>query len=208
MTAITSRYRLAARPQVRLRRSRRSGMGMVELLVALAISATLLTATAVAVDAAFKAYEVNQEQAVLMSKARVSLSFLTTNIRGTTLHAPDNASRKTQFAAGQTVTDTGIVMLDANNNLLRFFHDATNKQLKVVGPAGTQILAHGVESFSITMEPMRSSESIRTGGTWDLLKRASITLKVRTGGSTAPAEAVGTDTVTLSGSVMPRRNAW
>jgi Tfp pilus assembly protein PilW len=183
-------------------------MGMVELLVALSISATLLTATAIAVNAAFRAYEVNQEQAVLMSKARVSLNFITTNIRGTTLHAPDTAAKRTQFAAGQTVTDTGVVMYDMNNNLLRFFYDAPNKRLQVTGPMGTQTLARGVEAFSVTLEPMRSANSIRTGGSWDLLRRASVTVTVKTGGSTAPGEAVGGDTVTLSGSIMPRRNSW
>lgn len=189
-------------------RRRRSGIGMVELLFALSITASLLTATAVAVNAAFRAYEVNQEQAIQLSKARVALSFITTSVRGTKLHAPKATALRTQFAAGQTVTDTGLVMYDADGNLLTFAYDATNKKLTVTGPAGTNTLARGVEAFAVTLEPMRSATSVRTGGGWDLLKRATVTLTVRAAGSASPGESTGTDTVTLSGSVMPRRNAW
>ena len=38
---------------------KRRGVGLIELLIALSISAILLTATAVAVDASFKAYAAN-----------------------------------------------------------------------------------------------------------------------------------------------------
>ncbi|CAA9445835.1 MAG: hypothetical protein AVDCRST_MAG64-4541 [uncultured Phycisphaerae bacterium] len=183
-------------------------MGLVELLIALSITASLLTATAFAVDAAFRAYAVNQEQAVLLSKARVALALMTTHVRTTKLHAPDDATLRAQFASGQTVTDTGLAMYDADDNLLRFRYDAAAKRLLVVTPTGTHTLARGVESFSVTMEPMRSAASVRTGGGWDLLKRATIQLTVRTTGSTAPGESTGNQTLTLSGSVMPRRNAW
>ena len=183
-------------------------MGLVELMIAVSITAALLTATAVAVNAAFRAYEGNEEQAILLSKARMSLAIITTNIRGTELHAPDTLAQRTQFAAGQTITDTGLQMFDKNDQLVRFWYDAPNKRLQVTDVVGTHTLARGVESFSITMEPMRSANSIRTGGSWDLLKRATITLAVKTATSAAPGESTGKQVMTLSGSVMPRKNAW
>ena len=183
-------------------------MGLVELLIALSIAASLLTATAVAVNAAFVAYQINQEQAVLLSKARVALALMTGQVRTTKLHAPDDAVLRAKFASGLTVTDTGLAMYDEDDQLIRFRYDAATKRLLVVTPTGTHTLARGVEAFSVTLEPMRSAASTRTGGGWDLLKRATIQLTVRTTGSTAAGESTGRDTLTLSGSVMPRRNAW
>lgn len=177
----------------------RRGMGLVELLIAMSIVTGLLTATAVAVHAAFKAYEVNQQQATLLSKARVSLAFITGQVRTTKLHAPDSTIKRASFSTGLTVVDDGLVMYDADDDLLRFHYDKVNKKLLVITPKGTYTMASGVESFSVTLEPMRSANSIKTGGGWDLLKRATIQLTVR---------AAGDETVTLSGSVMPRRNAW
>lgn len=189
-------------------RSRRRGLGLVELLVSLSIVASLLTATAVAVNAAFKAHEVNQEQAVLISKARVALAFMTSQIRTTKLHAPDDTDLRADFATGQTVTDTALVMYDQDDNLLRFYHDTTSKKLMVATTTGTHTMASNVEAFSVTLEPMRSATSIRTGGGWDLLKRATIQLTVKAGDAAGPGEGTSTQSLTLSGSVMPRRNAW
>lgn len=197
-----------ARARARTRARPRRGLGLVELLVSLSIVASLLTATAVAVDAAFRAYQVNQEQAVLLSKARVALALMTTHVRTTKLHAPDDATRRAEFATGLTVTDTGLAMFDADDQLIRFRYDAAGKRLLVVTASGTHTMARGVEAFGVTMEPMRSAASVRTGGGWDLLKRATIQLTVRTTGSTAAGESSGQQTFTLSGSVMPRRNAW
>jgi hypothetical protein len=187
----------------------RRGVGMVELLIALSITAALLTATAVAVDAAFKGYKINEENTLLTQRARVALNFMTTSIRTTQLHAPDTAGLATQFAGGATVTDTGIDMYDAGNRPLTFRYDAANKRLLAVSNGTTYVMAQGVESFQVKMEPMRSSASVKTGGGWDLLRRATITLSVRTNAATAlPSETTGRQVVTLSASVMPRRNAW
>jgi len=61
----------------------------------------------------------------------------------------------------------------------------------------------------MTLEPMRSSTSIRTGGVYDLLSRATILLTVRTADNTVMnSETTGDQTVTISSSVMPRRNVW
>jgi hypothetical protein len=180
---------------------------LVELLFALAICASLLTATAVAVDAAFRAYHVKQEQAVLLGKARVSRASMTTSIRGTKLHAPNDATLRAKFALGQMVTDSGLVMYDPNDQLLKYQFDSATKRLLVTIPTGAFTLARVVEAFAVTLEPMRSAELIKTGGGWDLLRRATMTLTVKAAGA-APGEVTGQQTITLSGSVMPRRNAW
>ena len=53
---------------------------------------------------------------------------------------------------------------------------------------------------------MRSETSTKTGGTWDLLKRATILLTVETSTKTSfGPEDIGSMKLSLSASVMPRR---
>jgi len=188
----------------------RRGISLVELLIALAISAMLLTATAVAIDASFKSYRINQEQASLIQKARLAANRILANIRQTEAHAPYTTSLLANFAAGQTVTDTGIQMYDDAGTLTRYYLDATNQRLMMrTGSSTPRVLLEGVTNFSMTLEPMRSSTSIRTGGVYDLLSRATILLTVRTADNTVMnSETTGDQTVTISSSVMPRRNVW
>jgi prepilin-type N-terminal cleavage/methylation domain-containing protein len=191
------------------RRAARRGVGLVELLIALAISASLLTATAVAIDASFKAYAINQEQSDLTQRARLAVHRMTTMLRTTKEHGPVNATLNTQFKAGKVVTDTAIDMLDLDGDLIRYRYDAGNKRLMVNAGGSERVVCDGVEAFTVRMEPMRSAASIRTGGRWDLLKRATITLTVRATDRTGvKGEGSGEQEITLSTSVMPRRNAW
>ena len=64
-------------------RRRRSGLGLVELLVCLVITAGLLTAVAVAFNAAFIAYQVNQERQSVTQQARLALNRMLGTIRVT-----------------------------------------------------------------------------------------------------------------------------
>ena len=190
-------------------RGTRRGMGLVELLIAMSISASLLTAVAVAVDACFRGYRTNQEQAILMQRTRVAQNFICTNIRTTRDHAPLNDAQRIAFDGGATVTDTGIQMIDLNEKIVRFDWDVPTRRLLVIADGRTHVLAYGVENFTVRMEPLRSATSVTTGGGYDLLARATITLTVRTTDETAQSiESSDTLTLTLSASVMPRRNVW
>jgi prepilin-type N-terminal cleavage/methylation domain-containing protein len=187
----------------------RRGVTILELLIALAISAMLLVATAVAVDASLRAYQANQEQSSLMQRARIAIDRITTVIRTTKAHQPDSSSAASSFAVGATVTDIGIDLFDTNNVETIFRYDAPTQRILAIVGGKTYVLASGVTAFSIKMEPMRSAESIRTGGGWDLLQRATISLTVKTTGNTATSsETTNTQAITLSASVMPRPNTW
>jgi Tfp pilus assembly protein PilW len=184
-------------------------LGLVELMISLAIVSTLLTATAAAINASLKAYEINQEQSSLIQRARVALNHMVTSVRTTQSHAPDTSTLSAQFAAGQVVTDSGIDMYDLSNNLLIYRFDATNQRLLAVTSGHTYTMAEGVSSFQVKMEPMQSAQSARTGGSWDLLRRATITISVQTNANTSRSgETSGQQVVTLSASVMPRANSW
>lgn len=195
--------------RVRARRRGPSGLVLVELMIALSISAALLVATAWAVDASIRAYQINQEQSSLIQRARVALYHITTSIRTTDAHVPDSASARSDFTSGLVVTDTGISMYDLNNQVLTYRYDAINQRLLAITGGQTYTMAEGVTAFSVKMEPMRSDESARTGGAWDLLRRATITLSVRSNSKTTVAgDSTGQQVLTLSASTMPRQNAW
>lgn len=187
----------------------RHGVTLLELLLALSISAVLLVATAVATDASFRAYQTNQEQSTLLQRSRIAIDRLTTIIRTTKDHLPYSTTAAANFKSGQTVSDIGIDLFDVNGVETDFHYDAPTQRILAVVGGKTYVLASGVTAFSIKMAPMRSANSLRTGGAWDLLQRATISMTVRTGGNTSTAsETTNTQTVTLSASVMPRRNTW
>lgn len=186
------------------------GLGVIELLISLAISATVLAAVAYAVDMTFRAYAINHEQSDLMQRTRLALYRITTNIRTTGAHQPIGPVALTDFKLGLTTVDTGITMTDANERPLAFRYDALDKRLLAVDALGSEYtLLRGVERFEIKFEPLRSRESKRLGGVFDRLLRATILVTVRTTGNSADVdETVGAQTITLSTSVMPRRNIW
>jgi prepilin-type N-terminal cleavage/methylation domain-containing protein len=197
------------RPWERFRRPCRRGLGLAELMIALVISALLLTAAAAALDASFKAYAINQEHSSLLQQARVTLHRISTAIRTSDTHAPLSNGPLASFAAGTTVTDTGIQMYDASDNLIAYQFDQPNQRLLCVVGGTSHVMLEGVTAFSVNLEPMRSPAAVRAAGAYDLLRRAIITLSVRTTGSTAQVgESTGTQTLTLSAAVAPRRNAW
>jgi len=188
---------------------RERGVGLAELLIALAISAAVLTAVAVATDASFKAYRINQENASLMQRARLSLHRIVSEIRTSDTHSPITTAQIASFGAGTTVTDSGIKMFDTTDTLRTYKLDAGNDRLLVTVSGVDHVLAEGVETFTVSFEPMKSAAAVRSGGNYDLLKRATITLTVRTNFSTSlSSETTGVQTITLSSSVMPRRNLF
>jgi prepilin-type N-terminal cleavage/methylation domain-containing protein len=189
--------------------NRHHGVSLVELLIALAICAALLTATGFAVDSAFKGYAINQEQASLQQRARLAINRLQTYIRTTEAHVPLTDAKKTQFTQGTVVTDTGIKMLDDSNNEIDFKFDSTTNELQMVQAGQTHVLLRDVTTFTVKMEPMKSPTAIKTGGAYDLLMRATIQLSVKSTTHEADETSDGMNQIiTLVGSVMPRRNIW
>jgi prepilin-type N-terminal cleavage/methylation domain-containing protein len=192
-----------------IRHSRQRGLGLVELLVTLAITAALLSATAFAVNAAISAYSVNATQSDTLHRSRIALERISTYIRTSTAHAPYDSTLATNFAKGETVTDTGVSLFDTNDEELSFRLDAEKGQLLVTENGNEHVLLRGVEQFSISLEPMRSAASVKSGGGYDLLKRATITLTVSFANTEVGARATdAAETVTLSTAVVPRKNIW
>lgn len=190
-------------------RGRARAVTIVELLVSLAIAALLLAATAVAVDASFKAYSVNQLTSDLQQRARVALHRVVSEIRNSTAHEPVTSAARELFASGVEADDTGIVLFRPDGSELRFFHDADN-QLLVARLDGTdRTLLEGVSDFRVTLTPMYSYVDDNVRRRVVVLQRASLLLTVQNVRASADVnEQAAPVTLTLSSAVMPRQNSW
>jgi prepilin-type N-terminal cleavage/methylation domain-containing protein len=191
---------------------RRRGVGLVEMLVALAISAALLTSVAVALDASFKAYAANQQHAQLMQRARLAMNRIITCIRSTDTHAPTSDEAFNEFRTGHVVEDTGIeMMLDDVNGIsfqqvesrLEMTPFTMSGGMQTYGTARTLLEGVGENDFFVRFQPLEGSSTLK-------LKRASIKLTVRTssGQNLRGEEPNSDESVTLSTSIMPRKNLW
>lgn len=190
--------------------SPRAGIAVIELLIALAIGSMVLVAVAYCVDSAFRAYSINQQQSDLMQRSRLAMHRILTAIRTTDAHAPIDPVAVSGFKLGLVVTDKGIEMIDPNDRRVGFVFDSANGTLIATDKSGAQyVLLRGVETFEITFEPMKTQQSLRTGGPYDRLLRATIRVTVRTSGNSVDIdESIGAQRVTLSSSAVPRRNVW
>ena len=198
------------RPGAPRRRRSPAAMAVIELLIALSIGSMVLVAVAYCVDAAFRAYSINQEQSDLMQKSRLAMHRILTAVRTTDAHAPVDATAKLGFEMGLVVTDKAIDMIDVYNRHVGFEYDPANGTLIATDKSGTEyVLLRGVENFEVKFEPMKTQQSLRTGGPYDRLLRATVRLTVRTTGNSVDVdETVAAQRVTLSSSAVPRRNVW
>lgn len=195
----------------------RLGVGLVEMLISLAITAALLTATAIALDASFNAYRTNQENGDLTQRARLAMHRMLTEIRSTQGHEPA-AADLASFRSGTVIDTTAIRIYTGPHHAIEYRHEGNQiirQTFARIGGAWTsddpRVLLDGVApgNFNITMEPQRSAGSARAGLNFDQLRRATIRLTVQHANPQATrSEVVGNQSVTLVSSVVPRRNAW
>jgi len=136
--------------------SRRHGVGLVELLVSLAITAALLVAVAGAFTAAAAAVEANDQFFRSTQVARVCINQIITEVRRSQSGAvaPNGMSMDMQLNTGENRT---------------YIYDPTTKTLQMVLKSiptlETHAMAHNVESMSFTS----NGPSV------------SITMKIKTG---------------------------
>jgi type II secretory pathway pseudopilin PulG len=192
------------------RRSARNGATLVEVLVALAITAALLTAVGFALDASVQGYQINQAETTLANRARLTLHRMLANIRSGDAHEPYAASAQADFASGLIVSDTGISFDSDDGHATVYRYDPANKRLIADVDGVAHVLLDGVDGFSLKLEPMKSATHIRAGLSYDLLRRVTILLTIHDAGSDTPlpGEVRTGQTLTVSSSAVPRRNAW
>jgi len=121
---------------------RRAGLGLVEAMIALAITAALLTAVAAAFSASSAAINENDEFFMATQGGRVALSRILTQVRRGTVSTLSTAQELT------LITDSGLTH--------KYHIDLTSKTIKLIvvanGTESTHTLARTVSAGSFTYE--------------------------------------------------------
>lgn len=202
--------RMTARPRSRFRSSRRAaGLSIVELLMALAITAMLLTATMAAVSASFRAYADASQQASAQAGSRLVMHRLIMLVRTSTAHGPlaaDNTVSPAATVAGNVITSPYIELLDAQGNIVRMEHRPLVQQLWLIrtpaggGTATSQPVLGGVSAATFTLVRRRDDN-----GLW-ILQRGTVDLTIQPASDTTLALERGRPTpIRMVASTMPRK---
>ena len=153
------------------RRAPRRGLSLVEVLIALSISAMLLSAVAAAFSATAQAIEINDQFFRASQSARVSVNRISAELRKCR-------------AAG--VNGSTLALTSATGEELTYTFDATAKQLKLTVAAvptpKVYVLANNVESVAFATDGRNYTVSIvvavgtnRIALTGSALPRRSVT---------------------------------
>ena len=121
---------------IRATQHRRRGLSLVEMLISLAITAMLLTATMVATNASFKAYASAAESASTQTATRMVINRLLTMVRTSTAHGPLTLSEAMSIDAdalinGDIITCNFMEMIDNKGRLIRVSYDEDEQMLFV-----------------------------------------------------------------------------
>lgn len=192
------------------------GLSLVEMLIALAISAMLLTATMVAIDASFQAYAAAAETASTQTATRMVINRLLTLIRTSTahgplLHDPTDTPPVVLLADGQTIESYYLELLNPQGDLIRIeYRDAThattpNELWMIMDPAGsgTQIqqpIMGGVTDAKFFTHRRTDKDGVL------VLERGTVDMTVEADDdNTLALEGAGLPPIRVIASTMPRK---
>lgn len=165
--------------QLKARPARRSAMGLVEVMISLAIAATLLTAAAAAFTASARAVEANDTFFRASQAARVSLNQILTEIR---------RSWSVEVKSANQIDMETHDLQDRS-----YVYDSATQTLKLITNNSTTdpdyVLCNNVTSHTFSSDTVTDSNGISH------TVRVSVTLVVK----------VGENSVRLTGSAAPRR---
>ncbi|QDU34944.1 hypothetical protein KS4_30210 [Poriferisphaera corsica] len=202
-------------PYIQRRYHQQRGLSLVEMLVSLAITAMLLTATMVAIDTSFRAYASAAESASTQASTRMVINRLLMMIRNSTAHGPLTLTEAKDFDTNatqeeSTITSNFLEMIDPKGRLIRIEHNASENTLYLrVDQNGNftydnselaQPLLSGVEKAAFYTKHRINDEGIYQ------LERGSIDLSVVPDrDNTLAIESASQSTIRVIASTMPRR---
>ncbi len=129
------------KPNRHRRRARCRGLSMIEMVVSMAISLMLLTATTGAMVASFKAYGDAVEQASTQVAVRMVTQRLLALVRTSTAHGPLDAGGGATIN-GDTITSPFIELIDPNGDIVRCEYRQDDQELWLIrDPGGGNELA-------------------------------------------------------------------
>lgn len=198
----------AAVPRRPIRR-RVHGFSLVEMLISLAITAVLLTATMVAIDASFRSYATAAELASTQASSRLVTHRLIKLVRTSTAHGPllpDLTSNPPITLSGNTIESWYLELIDPEGQLVRVEHRRDKQELWVIihnsdgGVTLEQPILAGVTEAKFYAHRRRDRD-----GVW-VLERGSIDLTIEPGrDSTLAIENGSNAPVRVIASTMPRK---
>lgn len=193
-----SRHRSAGVRAFGIRHSPARGLSLVEMLVSLAITAMLLTATMVAIDASFRAYAFAAETASRQTSTRLVVHRLLGLVRNSIYHEPLGA-------AGTTITSDYIEILDSDDNDIRIEYRSDVNELWLIrnpqsaSPQAQPLLA-GVRDCEFHLQSRRTDDGVL------VLQRFTIEMNVeRDEDQTLAIDSGRNIPIEVIASTMPRK---
>ena len=189
----------------RKRQRRRLGLSLVEMLISLAITAMLLTATMVAIDASFQAYAAAAESASTQTSTRLVTHRLLHFIRTSTAHGPLLPETDVTLS-GTTLTSYYIELIDPDGNLIRLEYDDTEEMLYVtITPFGGSVATREPLLGGVTQCEFKLIRRLDDDGVW-ILDRGTIDFTVEPDQDTSLAiEGDAAEPMRVIASTMPRK---
>ncbi|HEX7010413.1 MAG TPA: prepilin-type N-terminal cleavage/methylation domain-containing protein [Phycisphaeraceae bacterium] len=191
------------------RASRRRGLSLVEMLLSLVITAMLLTATMVAIDASFYAYAAAAQSASTQAATRMVIHRLLTLIRTSTAHGPlmpDSSSDPPVVLNGDTIESHYLELIDPKGNYVRVeYREDPHELWLITRPYGSTTeqerpLLGGVTACQFYAHRRKDDE-----GVW-VLQRGSMDLTVQPDDdNTLDIEKANTEPIRVIASTMPRK---
>lgn len=185
------------------------GLSLVEMLISLAVTAMLLTATMVAINASFMAYASAAESASTQTTTRLVVHRLLTLVRTSTAHGPllpDSLADPPVTLSGFQLTSNYIDLMDPNGDLIRLSYDEDDEMIYVtvtpygVATATTEPLLGGVTDCTFYIQRRLDED-----GVW-VLDRGTVDFTVQPDSDTSlELESGGTPPVRVVASTMPRK---
>lgn len=202
------------RSKCNLHKSR--GLSLVELLISLAITAMLLTATMVAIDVSFQAYAAAAESASTQTATRMVINRLLTLVRTSTAHGPlladpTDTPPVVLLADGETLESYYLALLNEQGDLIRIeYRDAThattpNELWMVMDPAGGGAQIQQPIMGGVTDAKFFTTRRLDKDGVL-VLQRGTIDLTVEADEDNSLAlEGAGLPPIRAIASTMPRK---
>lgn len=186
-------------------RRRMAGLSLVELLISLAITAILLTATMVAIDASFRAYAAAAESASTQTSTRLVTHRLMTLMRTSTAHGPLTPGTDVSIT-GNTLESNYIELIDPTGNFIRLDYDPGEEMIYVsVTPFGGSVttrqpLLGGVTECSFSLVRRLDDEGVY------ILERGTVAFTVEPDADASLAiEGDAAAPMQVIASTMPRK---